>query len=424
MTRWAIPPILVLLIIAVPPALAQDNAPANSRYDAWKDGAKDAGIDFSLNYTSEDLTAVSGGTSNALVHAGQVSLTAQIDMDKIVGWKGASLFASVSHRDGRNINTVAGLNTLLGPQEIFGRGNVTRLSQFWIDQKITGTPLSLRVGRLNPGSDFESFDCNFINLSYCGNQVGNIVSDYWYNYPISQWGAVAQIDLGGATYAKLGAYQVNPRNLKYGFATTLNPDHGTGMLLPVELGWIPMAAGGPHGAFQIGGWYSTAKRGDVYLDPDHLPAAASQSFLQHDGSYGGYVSLVADIGHHANDKAQGLSLFINATVADKKTSVVNRTVATGAVYSGPFAGRPKDQVGIAVAFNHLDGRVADYRREALALGVDVAAAGTDERALELFYGLQISHFLQLRPDLQWIHRPGGADRPDALILGMRTSITL
>lgn len=424
MAQRAVIPILVLLTTAAAPAFAQDTASAKSAYEDWKDDAKDKGIDVTLSYTSEDLTAVSGGTSNALVHAGQVSLTAQFAMDKIVGWTGASLFASVSHRDGRNINTVAGLNTLLGPQEIFGRGNVARLSQFWVDQKIAGTPITLRVGRLNPGSDFESFDCNFINLSYCGNQVGNIVSDYWYNYPISQWGAVAEVDLGGAKYLKFGAYQVNPRNLKYGVATTLNPDHGTGVLLPVELGWIPKAAGGPHGAYKIGGWYSTAKRGDVYLDPDHLPAAASQSFLQHDGSYGGYVSLVADIGRRGNDEPQGLSLFFNATVADKRTSVVNRTVATGAVYTGPFAGRAKDQVGIAVAFNHLNGRVADYRREALALGVDVAAAGTDERALELFYGLQVSHFLQLRPDLQWIHRPGGADRPDALILGVRTSITL
>lgn len=168
---------------------SQAAEPANplDAYWAWKAHLKDKGIDFTINYTSEELAAVQGGDSDALVHAGQLSFTGHADMERLAGWKGAAITLSVSKRDGQGINARSGIGALLGPQEIFGRGNITRISQFWLDQKLLDDRVSVRVGRVNAGSDFEEFDCHFINLSYCGNQVGNIVSDYWYNYPISQW---------------------------------------------------------------------------------------------------------------------------------------------------------------------------------------------------------------------------------------------
>ncbi|MFK4873506.1 carbohydrate porin [Novosphingobium sp. ZW T3_23] len=392
-------------------------------YWAWKDRLKRDGFDFVINYTSEDLIAVRGGNSDALVHAGQASFTGQADMERLVGWKGGAVTLSISHRDGQGINTRSGIGALLGPQEIFGRGNVTRISQFWIDQKL-GDRVSLRVGRSNPGSDFEEFDCDFINLSYCGNQVGNIVSDYWYNYPISQWGAIAKVATGSATYVKVGVYQVNPRNLTTGFLDVLNPSGGTGALVPAEFGWSPRV--GRNGAIsvKVGGWYSTAARDDVYLDRERAPAAASGlPFQERDGSYGGYSSVVARFHTHEGGD-RNVKIFFNATLADAATSIVDRSLAAGMVWTGPFAARARDQVGIAISANHLNRRLADYRRERLSLGFAAGLPGTSENALELFYGAQVSRFLQIRPDVQWLHRPGGtkANR-DAIIVGARTAVS-
>lgn len=391
-------------------------------YWAWKARLKDKGIDFTINYTSEELAAVQGGDSDALVHAGQLSFTGQADMERLAGWKGAAITLSVSKRDGQGINARSGIGALLGPQEIFGRGNITRISQFWLDQKLLDDRVSLRVGRVNAGSDFEAFDCHFINLSYCGNQVGNIVSDYWYNYPISQWGAIAKIRTGSRTSIKVGAYQVNPRNLKRGLFEPFSPSGGTGVLLPVEFGWTPRLGAGTDISVKFGGWYSSADREDVYLDSNHAPAAQSDlPFLQRKGSYGGYSSTVIRL---PSGKGRSLMAFFNATLADRRTSTVDRSLATGLVYTGLWRARPHDQIGLAVSYNHLNSRVADYRTERALAGRDTLPPGTGENAVELFYGFQLDRFLQFRPDLQWIRHPGGiASNPDAVILGARTSIS-
>lgn len=391
-------------------------------YWTWKDRVKESGIDFTINYTSEELAAVKGGDSDALVHAGQLSFTGQADMERLTGWRGAAIALSVSKRDGQGINGRSGIGALLGPQEIFGRGNITRISQFWLDQKLLDDRVSLRVGRVNAGSDFEDFDCNFINLSYCGNQVGNIVSDYWYNYPISQWGAIAKVGTGSATSIKVGAYQVNPRNLKRGLFEPLSPSGGTGVLLPVEFGWTPHLANGTEISVKFGGWYSTAARDDVYLADNREPAAQNDlPFLQRKGSYGGYTSTVIRIPR--GDK-RNITAFFNATLADRQTSLVDQSLAVGVVYTGLLRARPQDQVGLAVSYNHLNGRVADYRRESVLAGLETLLPGTGENAVEVFYGFQLARFLQFRPDLQWVRRPGGiASNSNALIVGARTSIS-
>jgi len=419
--------LLAAALVALPAGAraAEDGDPV-ARYLAWKQGLKDDGFEFAINYTSEDLAAVSGGSSDALVHAGQLSVNAKADMDKLVGWNGASFSVSVSHRDGDNVNVRDGIGALLGPQEIFGRGNVTRVSQFWLDQKLFGDRVTLRLGRVNAGSDFEEFDCNFINLSYCGNQVGNIVSDYWFNYPISQWGAIAKVKTSDTTYLKAGAYQVNPDNLKTGVIHTLNFSHGTGTLIPVEFGWTPKLGGkGGEATVKLGGWYSTASRADVYLDADRNSAAATgNAFLQRSGSYGGYISAVAKVPTGPRDGGASLMGFFNAALADSRTSTVDRTFAVGVVYTGAIPGRPKDQIGLAASYNHLNQRLSDYRRETLALGGTALQPGTGENAVELYYGLQLGELLQFRPDVQWVRHPGGiSSNPDALIVGARTSVT-
>lgn len=402
--------------------LVADDLP--SGYRAWKEGLADDGLTFAVNYTSEELTAISGGESSALVHAGQLSFTGQADMERLAGWHGANVTLSVSKRDGQGINTRSGINALLGPQEIFGRGNVTRISQFWLDQSLLGDRVSLRLGRGNPGSDFEEFDCNFINLSYCGNQVGNIVSDYWYNYPISQWGAIAKVRTGRTSYVKAGVYQVNPRNLGRDLLDPLSPSGGTGALFAGELGLTPSLGGSDTVNIKLGGWYSTASRADAYLDENRQSAAQTGSpFLQRTGSYGGYTSVVARFARGERGGPRNIMAFFNAALADTQTSTVDRSFALGAVYTGPFAARPQDQIGLAVSYNHLNRRTFAYRSE-LAPGAQGALSSTGENAVELFYGFHLASFLQFRPDLQWVRRPGGiTGNPDAVIVGARTSVT-
>jgi len=220
------------------PVAAQDYPAFLAPYGKLKADLKERGIDYSLGYRSEDLTNLRGGTKTRFVHAGQAALNATLDLDRLVSWQGGSLIIGISHRDGQPLNSLAHIGALLGPQEIYGRGNVFRLVQFMLKQEFFGGRFSIRAGRLNVG-DFPAFPCRFMNLTYCGAPAGNIVYDYWFNWPISQWGGYAKLDVTASTYLKAGLFQVNPNNLDSDLAVTLDPKGGTGVLIPFELGWVP-----------------------------------------------------------------------------------------------------------------------------------------------------------------------------------------
>jgi porin len=409
------------------PPLTDDHGQPFAKWWDWKTDLKNKGVDFTLAYRSEDLAAVAGAHDHRLVHAGQIALVTKFDMDKLVDWEGASITASVAYRDGNNVNNNLNVPALFGPQEIFGRGHYFRLTQFWLDQALLGGKIELRLGRLSPGEDFQATECSFVNLSFCANQAGNFVSDYWFTWPISQWGAVSKFNIDATHYIKIGAYQVNPRqNLKGDLLATLNPRHGTGVEIPIELGWFPTFRDGRVGEYRIGAWYSTANRKDVYLDLSGRPAGLTGlPFRDHDGTWGADFSIVQQItrGDRSNVKS-GLRAILKGSIADKQTSVVDRTIAGTLVYTGTFPGRAADDVGVALAFNHLNGRASDYRSDRRAAGFSDALPGSTERTIEAYYSLRFGKSLMFRPDVQWIHRAGGsAFAPEEVISGMRTEIS-
>jgi len=414
---------IAAMTIAVP-VKAQDFPEFLEPYGKFKADLKRRGIDYFFGYTSEEATNIRGGTKKRLVHAGQAALRTQFDLDRLVGWEGGTLAITITHRDGQPLNALAHIGSLLGSQEIWGRGNVFRLTQFVLIQELFDGRLSIRLGRPYVG-DFPVFPCRFMNLTFCGSPPGNIVYDYWFNWPISQWGGLVKLNVTDSTYLKVGTFQVNPNNLDSDLAVTLDPTGGTGVLIPFEVGWQPTFAGLQQ-SFVVGGWYSTAADADVYLDVNRNSAARTGlPFLQRDGAYGGYLSFGGQFfrGPKANP-ASGLLFFFNALLADERTTLVNRTIAGGLVYTGLLPFRPFDELGVGYGVSHLNSRVSNYRRELPQRDPNALPADSNERALEVYYGFQFSNVLQFRPDLQWISHPGGiSKRPDALVVGARTTVS-
>jgi len=415
---------LVAVLLAFP-VNAQDFPSFLEPYGKLKADLKRRGIDYTVNYTSEDAGNLTGGARRRAIHAGQAAATGQFDMDKLFGWHGATTGIVITHRDGLPINDLTGIHSLLQSQEIWGRGNVFRLTQLWLRQELFDGRLSITAGRLNVGQDFGAFPCKFMNLSFCGNQAGNIVSDYWFNYPVSQWAVLGRFELGWATYLKMGAYQERPKNLDSDWSVTLDPRDGTGVLVPVELGWLPVW-NGLHESIKVGGWYASAKRADVYLDVDHNSAGLTGSpFLQRRGSYGAYLAIMAQIlKGPAGNPAGGLSAFFNTVFADTRTSNLNSTTAMGFLSTGLIPARSFDELGLAFAINHLNSRTSDYRRDLLSIGKDSPLPGSNELVWALYYSFQLSYVLQFRPEIQWIKNPGGiTSRSDAVVAGARTTVT-
>ena len=96
---------------------------------------------------------------------------------------------------------------------MYGRGQTIRLTDFWYQQKFADGLLDWKVGRIPFGEDFASFSCDFQNLTFCGSDPGNIVGNYIFNWPISQWATRVKVNLNGFGYVQAGVYDVNPKYL-------------------------------------------------------------------------------------------------------------------------------------------------------------------------------------------------------------------
>ncbi|MBB3348383.1 carbohydrate porin [Sphingomonas sp. BK069] len=379
------------------------------------------GIGLTARYASESGYNVAGGERKLFRETGQFDVGALLDLDKLVGLTGGAFQATVTWRRGYDLTTDAGLKTLQQVQEVYGRGQTVRLTQFWWEQKL-GEHVEMKVGRTNAGEDFAAFSCHFMNLSFCGAQPGNLAGDYWYNWPVSQWGARVRLAVDDSHYVQGAVYEINPRNLDNDFFVGRFKG-ATGVLIPVEAGFARGGDDGRVGSYKVGGWLATADGDDVYLDGDRRPIVLTGTDpLRRSSRYGVYVSVQQQLtGASKDGKAlTGLSMFLNVTQTDRKTTVTDNQVALGLFYKGLVPALPGDVLGVALARTNVNGRAA--RADALVPGTPVRDA---EYASEVYYSLHPTEWLELRPNVQWIHQPGGLRRVDDVgVVGLKAAVTL
>jgi porin len=308
-------------------------------------------------------------------------------------------------------------------QEIYGRGQTFRITQLWYEQKLAGDAVAIKAGRATVGEDFSSFSCYFMNLTFCGSQPGNLVGDYWFNWPVSQWMARVKVSHGDF-YGQVAAYQVNPRNLDRKF---LNFDvkGGAGVLVPVEFGWSPQVGSKKLvGSYKVGAWYTNADAPDVFLDVNHNPIAVTGlEPLQRSSRYGVWVNAWQQLwGVAENGKpVSGVGVFLNATQADRRTSFTDNQIAAGIFWKSPFRRLPDDVLAFAVGRTHVNSRVTRGQH----LDPTQPDPQTSEYAAELYYSAHPTHWLEMRPNIQYIRHPGGrSDRHAIGVLGLQAGVTL
>ncbi|MEG5266621.1 carbohydrate porin [Pseudomonas sp. JDS28PS106] len=394
------------------------------------------GFDFKLDYTSETAANLHGGYDHdkATRYSDQTTLSAHLDLQKLLGWHDAEFQLALNNRNGDSLgNDRTGdprTGTISSSQEVWGRGSVTRLTQLWYQQKFFDQALSIKLGRFNEGEDFNTMPCDFQNLSLCGSQVGNYV-DTWYNWPISQWGMRVKYQLNPELFAQIGVFEQNPSNLENDNAFKLSGSGTQGAVVPVELVWTPKIGGLP-GEYRAGYYYSSADSQDVYKDANGRSAALEgTSYRGSSSKHGMWLNFSQQVTSLASDQSRGLSLFANGTLHDKKTNMVDNYVSLGMVYKGPFDARPQDALGLGVSRIHVN---PAYRKNANAQNHAAAVYDYDDPAFmplqdteynaELYYGIHAANWLTVRPNLQYVRHPGGVDRVDnALVAGLKLQLS-
>jgi porin len=393
--------------------------------DLGRTQLKEKGIELGLTLGDEAVGNVTGGSKNTAANAGQLWFGAKFDMGKLAGIQGGTVGLTLVDRFGRNLNDQAGIPALQLTNEVFGRGNILRLTQLYYSQKLFDDRLELKGGRLPVGSDFFFGLCEFINLTFCGGQPGNIQGGYIYNWPVSQWAGVVHYKVAPEFTVSVGVYDANPNYLTTDDSTVYflpgvpHSSPASGVLVPVELVWAPK---GPlTGTWRLGGWYDSASTIDGGLPGiiSTIPGVGGvpdQNLGDQRGRYGVYESIVQRLTVDGPG-AVGWYTFLNTTVADHRTSYQDYQIAGGFRHTGTFAWRPMDEVGFAVGTTHVN---------SAALSPN---AGGNEVPIEVWYGWQATGWLNLKFDAQYVINPGGrgynaagVKTDNAVVLGMRTEV--
>ena len=387
------------------------------------------GVDVTVSGVDEAVANLSGGLQRTVQEAGQVGMQANFDLQKVIGLPGGSFGLTLVDRWGRNLAADASIPALQLLNEVYGRGNIVWLEKFAYKQKLFDDRIEFTVGRLAFGDEFFSFSCDFINLTFCGAAPGNIVGNYIYNWPISQWAAVGKLNFPSDVYLKAAVYDSNPAYLR----TTPNiallpsvPEDSQGVLVPVELGWKPKF-GALAGDYQVGGWYNNSAAPNVATSLNGEPILVSglPALLGH-GRYGFSTELKQQLSHDSTsaDPKNGLYAFFNATFADRRTSAQDYQIALGLIQQG-VGSRPKDGFGLAVGTTEVNPNIANAQIEANSLGVGPGYVQYNEYVTEAWYGWQATGWMNLKFDAQYVACPGGYSAPtnrNAFVLGVRTTV--
>ncbi|WP_334413058.1 carbohydrate porin [Acinetobacter pittii] len=390
------------------------------------------GYKFTASIMSQSATNLDGGynDSNTFENAAQLSLGANLDLEKIAGWKDTTASLVVTKRDG-NALTLERIkdprsSQLGNAQEIYGRGKIWRLSQAWVKKGFIDNTVQVKFGRMGMSEDFNSSQCEFQNLLLCGGQLGKSIGSIWYNSPVGVWAANVKYQFAPEWTLGVGVYEVNPDNIK----TELNSDgfnldmnNVKGATIPVELAWKPklVAFNGLPGEYKVGALYSTAEANDI-----------KTAGKVHDGKQSFWINAQQQLTNNGQDPKRGLYVSFNGVVNDKATTFVQSTQQLALWYKGPFDSRPNDSIGFGIANYVVNDRAKDkqiatnesrgyYSYDSIAS--DYIPIQDDELNVELNYTYQWSPAVMLRPNIQYIHQPAGVKEvDDAWVAGLSVKV--
>lgn len=378
------------------------------------------GLDMSLAYINEWLHNTSGGERDATAYADQFALALDADLGTMLGWRSASFHVLVTNRNGPQLDAKAGLGTLLETHEIYGRGHYTRLTRFYLQQALFDDRLVLKLGRSDV--DFFPLSCDFINISFCGALPG-YHSNGWYTWPIGQYFANATFRPTPRSYMKVGASDVNPRNLDGEQGLRLRTPHNDndGVLANVEAGWLPVLANRLDGAYRVGFWRNSTNQSDLLLDTHRQPMPVTgREPLVRTRSDGWYAMAQQTV--WANGSGRSLTLFANLSRSDADVDRVDQVASIGLWLHGPFAARSGDRLGFAIGQNRVSAQARESARLSNIEAAANAALPRKEMPAEVNYQFAVARGLWLMPSVQHVRNPGGRDdKDDALVLGLKLS---
>lgn len=414
----------VLLALSLPSAFAaeEDAAPnfAEETLSGDWGGLRTAAANKGYTFTGGlrvDALRSRGGARSGTKSVSHLDLKLELDLEKAAGLEGTTALINVLQNAGhgpqaRHVGNLMGVTNI----EV-GAPTTTRLFQAWIQKSLFDDQLAILAGLYPIDSEFFTVDSAGVFL---GPQYGTPADLALTRGPSifnnSAFGIRARWNISKNFYAMGAMMDGIPNDPDHPKHTRIRFEDGDGSFQIGELGWLPEADNEGfkgHAKFAFGLWNYTGHE-DNLVDVANA-AAAIRNHRQH----GGYVLGERTLFRLEGDAERYVSGFARYTWGDGRSYALRNSLNLGLHAKGVFASRPDDILGLA----WTRAGTSSQFRQATRIGGDLPTHS--ETAWELTYRAQLTPWLAIQPNAQWVRNPGGLVGPnDAKLIGVRLDLAL
>ncbi|MGD8605888.1 MAG: carbohydrate porin [Myxococcales bacterium] len=351
-----------------------------------------------------------GGSSQAFRYTGLFDFGMDLDMETMAEVKGFWIHVSGSWATGRDLTQDVGA---YAPVNAVFSGDSIRLFELYIEERLLNDRLSIRAGRLSVGWEYGleyDYFTQYLSAAFRLNVFALDADDPNFSViPYSNWGA--RIRWTPNVHWRVQASWMNgyPRDFadddKHGVDFTFKPREGSFFIVEVSYQWVPTKElrkqnpGRLPGRISFGGYYDTG----------------TFELLNGSGNTDKVLGTAYVVGRQkvwepdlASDR--GITLWSSFVFGGKSTIVPIRYFWSGGmVWTGPLRRLPEDVLALGFATQFFSKGLPNQ---------------TVETVLEAAYSFNLTSWLTITPDVQYIIRPSGMCSVDnAMLAGVLIYLT-
>ena len=379
----------------------------------WRRSAEEHGIKFSLQDTYDFQGNPSGGRTQMGTVFGRTNATLTLDLSKLAGIPGATLYGSGLFQSGSNLAT-----TYVGAFDLtssIAGTHTIRVNEYYWQQMLLQKKLTFRGGQIAGGTEFGNQATGFDDKgsafkTWINNSLASGLPSATEAYlPVPPAGKPGFLILSAPTkniFLKVGVLSGSHDMFK-GDENGTRFDLRNAPVGAISLGWRTADAAAAHpGVYRIGlihnfghferyGAHTLTHGNDVFFANGGY---ALWRVRKPDGSFS-----------HRGGDAQ-----LSLTAAPRVLNKNDFETGDGVRFVGLVPHRPSDIAGIGIVYAHFS---RDWSNDLQAQQQPGRSAQTN---LEITYKIVFSQWFSLWPDFQYVWKPSGDRRlGDAPIFGMR-----
>ena len=403
------------------------------------------GVVLSLQSVSDLLGNTKGGELQGGTYSGLLNLGLAVDLQKAVGWEGASFKNTWLWLYGNDVSSKFIGNSLTA-SSIAGQP-AFRCYELWLQQNLLHDAISLRGGLIPVDTEFMVSD----TANLLVNSTFGIPPIFTMNmpnggptYPMATPGLRLALQPLSWLTLRSAFTQGNPfsqQDNKYGFDWNFSQAGGLLNINEAEADWCKDASSkGLPGYAKAGFWFQTGQGSQGGKQQFNFGSPSSSAY--NNGFYGiidQKLYVVRDKATGSSDKyfiggkapvsaqgspavsctcsPKGLSSFARIGFSPDQSSIVGFYADMGLAYTGLIPTRDADKLGIAFGYAQMGGQCRQSYQDNGAPGCDF------ESVAELTYSMRLAPAIAIQPDLQYIMHPGGTQQNgNALVVGMRAVV--